>query len=64
MNAKDYVKIAAAIKNYPVNSTSIHHRDTFETFIRRTLMPVLLEDNPRFNKNTFLHACGFKVDNN
>jgi hypothetical protein len=61
MTRKDYVLIADAIKN---------SRDNWEGFtpeaqeaidgLARSLASKLAGDNPRFNRETFLTACGVK----
>jgi hypothetical protein len=46
---KDYVKLAAAIKEGGATPDFVE-----------TLMEVLEADNPRFDRKTFLIACGLK----
>ena len=67
MTKKDYVKIAAVIK-YHINrdSSLIAGLDSFDDQIRyeelsdlaQDLAVVFLEDNPRFDQDRFLEACG------
>lgn len=49
MTKKDYAKLAAAIKEGGATGD----------FVDR-LMEILEEDNPRFDRKTFLIACGLK----
>lgn len=53
MNKKDYVKIAKVIKEGTEPIALIY-----------ALMDIFEEDNPRFNRDTFLKACGLKQEEN
>jgi len=49
MNKKDYVKVAKVIKDAPATMALIF-----------ALMDIFEEDNPRFDRDIFLEACGLK----
>ena len=54
MSKKDYVLIAAVIKQY--GEDEIPHGPQ----IARAFADALASTNPRFNRETFLKACGVK----
>lgn len=57
MSKKDYVAMAAVIaKNYAV-ANSVDGRDAIRE-VALNMAGVFAKDNPRFNMNMFLKACG------
>jgi len=65
MTAKDYVKIAEAIRNARERNADTEEQDFGDQWYRddgidmvvEALMPILSADNPRFDQAKFLSAC-------
>ena len=55
MTRKDYVKIAAIIKDIDTDNTSQVYR---KRLVAEKIAEVLAEDSPRFDRDKFLSACG------
>jgi hypothetical protein len=57
MTKKDYIKLATVIRfelfNSDNNNESLRH-------VAEALAEMLQTDNPRFDRNRFLTACGFE----
>jgi hypothetical protein len=62
MTRKDYVKIASVIATHIEISNEEGRGDQIETleFLAGDLAHMLHRDNPRFNRDKFLAACGVK----
>jgi len=57
MTRKDYVKIAAAIRQH-VEANSAESYQTAFSMIAKSVADVLADDNARFDRQRFLTACG------
>ena len=62
MTRKDYEKIAEAVRkvNKGVSGWEYARPDEVLDLLASYLCEVLEQDNPRFNRERFLSACGFK----
>jgi hypothetical protein len=64
MSTKDYKLIAAGLRaSRPERDgtmTAVHKRDAWRDVVD-ALAVRLLADNPRFNRATFLRACGVEI---
>ena len=50
MSRKDYIKIAKAVFNAPIDNDA-------RTYVALELASTLSTDNPKFNRNKFMTAC-------
>lgn len=57
MTRKDYVLIAAAIKSQL--GFVPHERDLTIEAVAKAIAAALAQDNPRFDRERFMKACGF-----
>lgn len=60
MTKKHFVRLAAMMKEFPPNPNDAGQVWMWERMVER-LARVCMEENPRFNRGSFLAACGYPV---
>lgn len=62
MTRKDYVAIAAALRQFYMDDEreSIHTASGAVEYVAHNIANVMARDNPRFDRQRFLRACGIE----
>lgn len=62
MSKKDYIKFAAMIKERMPEAKQLIRPDSFIMLdeIARAMADIFQDDNPNFNRDRFLKACGIE----